>query len=335
MDWQIIGHEWAAKILQKHIAQNSVRHAYLFSGAPGIGRRSLAIRFAQAINCTNPIKPGLPCQTCRICTHIAKGQQTDLSIVQSEEDSAIIKVDQIRALQRSLSLSPYEAKYRIAILNNFQEANPSAQNALLKTLEEAPKKVILLLTTDSVENLLPTIISRCEVLRLRPMPVDQLTQTLQEKWTVEADLARELAHLTNGRIGLAHRYIQNPEELEELHNWLEDSFTLLKQGNQDRFNFAEKITDRRRKANSKENLQQRYITWLNLWRDIFLAASGSTMPLTYIQFSTYTREAASQIDVEEALTQMKHLEKGLEQLKANLNQRLLTENILLNWPRLS
>ncbi len=148
MDWQIIGHEWAAQILQKHIQHNSVRHAYLFSGAPGIGRRSLAVRFAQAINCTQPPEPGIPCGTCRLCKQIEKGQQADLAIIQSEEDSSNIKVDQIRELQRSLSLSPYEAKYRIAILKNFQEANASAQNALLKTLEEAPEKVILFLTVE-------------------------------------------------------------------------------------------------------------------------------------------------------------------------------------------
>ena len=108
MDWHIIGHEWAAQILQKHIQQNNVRHAYLFSGAPGIGRRSLAVRFAQAINCTQPPEPGLACGICRLCTQIEKGQQADLSIIQSE-DSSNIKVDQIRELQRSLSLSPYES----------------------------------------------------------------------------------------------------------------------------------------------------------------------------------------------------------------------------------
>ena len=220
MDWQILGHEWAAQILQKHIAQNSVRHAYLFSGAPGIGRRSLAMRFAQAINCIQPPQPGIPCGVCRLCTQIEKGQQPDLAIVESAEDSSTIKVDQIRELQRSLSLSPYEAKYRVAILKNFQEANASAQNALLKTLEEAPEKVILILTTDAVENLLPTIISRCEVLRLRPMPVEDLAQALEEKWESDPDLAFELAHLTNGRIGLSRQYLKQPERVEEPPSWV-------------------------------------------------------------------------------------------------------------------
>jgi DNA polymerase-3 subunit delta' len=335
MDWHIIGHEWAAHLLQQHIQQGSVRHAYLFSGAPGIGRRSLAIRFAQAINCTQPPAPGLPCGICRVCTQLEKNQQADLAIVESEEDSSSIKVDQIRALQRSLSLSPYEAKYRIALLKNFQEATPSTQNALLKTLEEAPEKVILLLTVDSVENLLPTIVSRCEILRLRPLPVDTLSQTLQDEWNADPDLAFELAHLTNGRIGLARQYMADPEALEQLHVWLEESFDLLRQGGQSRFAYADKITDRRKKTNTKDNLRAMYITWLNLWRDIFLTASGSSMPLTYVQFAGLTRQAASQIGQDEALRQMQRLETALEQLNANLNQRLLTENIVYRWPRVA
>ncbi len=334
MEWQILGHEWAAQILQKHIQQNSVRHAYLFSGAPGIGRRSLALRFAQAINCTQPPAPGLPCGTCRVCTQLEKGQQADLSILQSEEDSNNIKVEQIRELQRSLSLSPYEASYRIAILKNFQEATASTQNALLKTLEEAPDKVILLLTVDSVENLLPTIVSRCEILRLRPLPVESLSQTLQQQWQVDPDLAYELAHLTNGRIGLAQHYLNNPETLEQLHRWLEDSFQLLQQGSRERFAYADKITDRRKKSNTRESLRGVYMIWLNLWRDVFLTVSGSRMPLTYIQFSGLSRQAAAQLSLDEALSQMQRLETALDQLNANLNQRLLTENILYSWPRI-
>ncbi len=335
MDWQIYGHEWAAAILQKHLQQNGVRHAYLFSGAPGIGRRSLAIRFAQAINCTQPPQPGYPCGECRVCKQIAKGQQPDLTILESEEDSSTIKVDQIREIQRSLTLSPYEAKYRIAILKNFQEATPSAQNALLKTLEEAPEKVILFLTADSAENLLPTITSRCEILRLRPMPVEQLSETLTDKWEVDPDLAFELAHLTGGRLGLAVRYFKDPEILETIHHWLEDSFELMHQDIQARFDFVESITDRRKKANSKESLQQLYMTWLTLWRDIFLTASDSAMPLTYIQYAGLIRDAANQTGTETAFEQMRSLEKGLDQLNANLNQRLLTETLLLNWPKLS
>ncbi len=120
-------------------------------------------------------------------------QQADLHIVAPETEGGMIKVDQIRDLQRSLILSPYEAKYRIALLLNFHQANANAQNALLKTLEEAPRKVILLLTADSAESLLPTISSRCEILRLRPTGIDSLAAALEERWQVSP---AEGAHYT-------------------------------------------------------------------------------------------------------------------------------------------
>jgi DNA polymerase-3 subunit delta' len=332
MQWNIYGHEWATEILQKHIQQDHVRHAYLFTGPPGIGRRTLAVRFAQAINCTQPPEPGLPCGTCRICKHIEKMQQADLTITQKLEDASLIKVEQIRELQRSLSLAPYEARYRIAMLLNFQDAKDSPQNALLKTLEEAPAKVILLLTADSAENLLPTIVSRCEILRLRPMPVEQLSATLQEKWQVEPENAAILSHLSGGRLGLAYRYHQQPEQLEQIHAWLQDAFDLLSYGRVERFTYAEQHTDPKKKGVSRDSIRLMLQTWLVLWRDLFLAASGSGMPLTYTEFQPNTRSFARQIDLPTARRLVSRMEEALTQLDANLNPRLLVENLLLDWP---
>lgn len=168
MNWSIYGHEWAADLLGNHITHDAVRHAYLFCGPPGIGRRTLALKFVQALNCLQPPSPGEACGSCRMCQQTAREQQPDLHIIRIEEDASNIKVEQIRDLQRVLALSPYQARYRVALLLGFEKATPGAQNALLKTLEEAPEKAILLLTADSPDNLLPTIVSRCELLRLRP-----------------------------------------------------------------------------------------------------------------------------------------------------------------------
>jgi DNA polymerase-3 subunit delta' len=111
MDWDLLGHEWAVRLLQHHIARSEARHAYLFAGPPGVGRRSLAVRFAQALNCTQPPEPGIPCRICRSCSQIEKLQHPDLSILQSDSDNRTIKVEAVRELQRSLSLAPYQANY--------------------------------------------------------------------------------------------------------------------------------------------------------------------------------------------------------------------------------
>jgi hypothetical protein len=147
----------------RHIANGSVRHAYLFCGPPGVGRRSLALRFVQALNCVQPPAPGEACGQCRMCEQTWRMQLPDLHLIQIAEDAQTIKVEQVRELQRLLALAPYQARYRVALLLGFEKATAGAQNALLKTLEEAPEKAILLLTADSPDNLLPTITSRCEV----------------------------------------------------------------------------------------------------------------------------------------------------------------------------
>ena len=109
-------------------------------------------------------------------------QHPDLFIVERQDGDRDIKVDAVRALQHSLSLAPYEAPHRVAVLRDFENASNSAQNAMLKTLEEPPGRVVLLVTAESAEALLPTITSRCEVVRLRPLALDVVSKGLQEQW---------------------------------------------------------------------------------------------------------------------------------------------------------
>src|SRR5262245_8375088 len=133
--WNILGHEWAVDMLRKHVTDNTTRHAYLFAGPPGVGRRTLALRFAQALNCTQSKEPGVPCDTCRYCKQIEAMQHPDLIVTQADSDGGILKVDQVREARRALTFKPYQSKYRLALFLRFQEANDNAANALLKTLE--------------------------------------------------------------------------------------------------------------------------------------------------------------------------------------------------------
>jgi DNA polymerase III subunit delta' len=332
MNWEIVGHEWAVTMLQQHIQHEKLQHAYLFTGSPGIGKRTLAIKFAQAVNCTQPAQAGQPCGTCRECRQLQAMQHPDLSLITAEQDAGSIKVDQIRELQHSLSLAPYQAQYRIALLLNFEAANANAQNALLKTLEEAPPRVILLLTAISIENLLPTIVSRCEILRLRPLPLQILEGELVKRWQIEADKARLLAHLSSGRLGEALHYAQNETLWETRRTNLEDMGILLQSNIRDRFSYAEVATNNNQ---GKSGLRFQFESWLSMWRDMLHLRAGSQAPLVNPDWQNELKHLSAQLDITEINEQAMALEKAIGQLETNQNPRLLTEVLLLNWPRVS
>lgn len=327
MDWQIFGHGWAVDLLNKQLSNGQLHHAYLFSGPDGIGRRTLALRFAQAINCDNKNESGNPCGECRICRQTMEMKQTDLSIVECAEGSNSIKVEQIRELQHLLSLTPFEAQFRIALLLDFEKATTSAQNALLKTLEEAPKRVILLLTIDAIENVLPTISSRCEIIRLRPMNAQQLSATLENQWKIEGNHAKMLAQVSGGRLGEALRYAQAPELLEKRKQYLDDLMTLIVQDRVDRLMYAEKQFRHERNAFGYA-LQ----IWLSFWRDVMVKSIGEGFFINNLDYEKEILTAANDFGHRTAREQAANIQQALYRLDMNVNVWLLAEVLLLDLP---
>ncbi len=328
MTWNLIGHNWAESLLKQHIANDEVRHAYLFTGAPGVGRRSLALEFACAVNCTQPPAPGEFCGQCRTCTQILNSQHPDLSVVRAEGDTQTLKVDQVRTLQHSLSLAPYSAKYRIALLCDFQQANANAQNALLKTLEEAPRQVILLLTADSAENLLPTIASRCEILRLRPVSVETLAAALRDRWQIPVAQANLFAHLANGRTGAALQYSTHPELLDQRSVLLDDFVRLLGQLKRDRFTYADTLSKNR--DGSRTVLQ----TWYNYTRDLFLLANQADAVITNLDRAEELQTIVQRSSPAQTLCMVKAIDSALANLESSGHLRLLLDNLFLELPRI-
>jgi DNA polymerase-3 subunit delta' len=134
MPWDIVGHEGAVELLRRDIAAGRIAHAYLFTGADGIGKRTLALQMAQAVNFEAPPAPGDSCGKCRACTLIAAEKHPDLFLLRPEGPGARILVDAAREVVHSVMLKPTEALRRIALLSDFHRALPNAANALLKTI---------------------------------------------------------------------------------------------------------------------------------------------------------------------------------------------------------
>jgi DNA polymerase III subunit delta' len=338
-NWNLVGHEWAVDMLQKHVVNGTMRHAYLFAGPPGLGRRTLALRFAQALNCPTPLEPGLPCGECRDCKQIAAMQHADLRVIEpairdpnNSKDlipalNGEIRIQQIRELQKSINLKPYQSQYRVLIFLRFHQANVEACNALLKTLEEAPSYAVLILTADNPEQLLPTIVSRCEVLRLRPLGIEEVRKALESRG-VETDRAQLVAHISGGRFGYALQMIEEPALLESREERLNDLQTLISASRVEKFAYAEKL------SRDKDSMRQAVLIWLSYWRDVMLRSAQAETPLTNVDRNVEIEDLAGRLDLSAARAVVGGLENVLKKMERNVNPRLLAEVLLLDLPRL-
>ena len=328
----LIGHEWAVEILRGAVANDRAGHAYLFTGPEQIGKTALARTFAQALNCEAPEAGARPCGRCRACNLIAADRHPDVRLVHpevSKRGQLSLKIDQIRELQRALNLAPYEAKRKVAILTDFQAASQGAANAFLKTLEEPPGDVVLLLTAVEADALLPTITSRCRVVALRPLPAARIAEALEERWHLPPAKARLLSHLADGRIGWAVDALQDPEVLQERKEKLESLVTALNGGRVERFALAEKV------AKDPEALIPILQTWLTWWRDLTIFAwGGNVEAVTNVDRRQQLVELARRWDREAIVRALQQTRTALWQLERNANVRLVLENLFLTYPYL-
>ena len=336
MKWQIHQHDWAVTLLSSHAARSSngsrdrLRHAYLFTGPEGVGRQTLAIQFAQALNCTNPTDEGGFCGECRDCRQTRSLTYPDLSLLVPDEGHKDIRIDQVRDLQHTLSLSPYMGTYRIAMLVDFQRATTQAANALLKTLEEPPDRVVMLLTANASEGLLPTIVSRCEVIRLRPASIASTQAYLETEKGVAAESASLLAHLSGGRVGVAVHLAEDPTALIRRREHMVEFLRLLPARRYERFKLAESLSKPRSQA--RQNLKEMLLVWLSFWRDVFMRASGETLPLINVDLEVQINQVAAQVSPELARALVIAHEKAFQHLESNANVQLLAETLMLQWP---
>jgi DNA polymerase-3 subunit delta' len=330
--WEsVIGHDWAVEMLAGGLRHGRTGHAYLITGPGQIGKTTLARAFAQALNCEDGDVGRRPCGQCRACQLIAADRHPDVRLVSGEvsgRGKLTLKIEQIRALQQDLNLAPYEGRWKVAILRQFDAANPSAANAFLKTLEEPPRQVILLLTASESDALLPTISSRCRTIGLRPLPAPVIIDALQSRWRAAPEQARLLAALADGRLGWAVQALQNPDLLKTRQEHLDALREAVDGGRVARFELADKL------ARKPENLPPILLTWVSWWRDLLLLAWGNVHPerLSNIDQSHTLQQLAQRWPPDHILHSLKQTEKTIGYLEQNANTRLAVENLLLQYP---
>ncbi len=326
--WNIIGHRQLLAFFEHAQRSGRLSHAYLLTGPAQLGKRTLALAFAQAILCTadQATPPGSPCGTCHACLKVQNGSHPDLSIIQPADGKKTLSIDSIRALLRAAALQPQESRYSIFLLPQAELLTLEAANALLKTLEEpAPHTILLLTATD--EQLLPkTIVSRCQLLPVPLVNAKEIEAALVTQWNVAQERAQQLSILAAGRPGWAIAASQNPELEEQRASWFQSMATLCESSPTQRLKIAAQL------AHDTENLDELISVWLLWWREALLASEGYHLPSSQenSQQARYFRPIPPAV-AREVIEQM---QEALRQLEQNANPRLVLEMLLLDLPSL-
>ena len=323
--WPLVGHEWAVRQLQAAVEHDEVPHALLISGPDNVGKMTLARLVAGALLCKGQAGER-PCGGCLACRKLASGNHPDFMPVEPEEEGGALKIDQIRAVERFLALTPNESSRKIALIGAFERATIGAANALLKTLEEPPAYAHLILLAQDADVLLPTIVSRSQQIVLRPLAPATVEQALREQWNVPAEQAAHLARISGGRMGWAIRAATEATYHQRMEAALALLLDVLHQDLPARFEAAQTLA-RDTSVNVTETLEY----WLTGWRDVLLIQTGNAARAIHQQHHAALTQIAQHVPLPATISTLKALEACQKALQRNANVQLALENLLLNF----
>ena len=311
-------------MLQRAIKNEKVVNSYLFLGNEGIGKKTVALQFAKALNCLEgETEPGDACDHCASCKKIDSALHPDVLVIEPEGQT--IKVDQVRQMQRQLAYKPYEGKRRVCILTAADRMAPHIPNTLLKTLEEPPLHTVIILLANNSKFILPTILSRCQSVRFNPLPIDMVSKWLMEGKPFDEAEAHLLASLSEGSPGKAleiqEEIRQIPRE-ELLKDWVGlKSLSFEKIGG-----WVDSLPSQR------ENLLLMLEVAKTLLRDLVMVKTlKNGQKLIHSDLLRVMEPMATNWSLSSLLKRMEILHQTTLAIRANANTSLALEAMMLSW----
>ncbi|PIR92245.1 hypothetical protein COU01_02730 [Candidatus Falkowbacteria bacterium CG10_big_fil_rev_8_21_14_0_10_44_15] len=329
-NWPFFGNRHIIEFLQGSILNQRVSHFYIFAGIEDLGKGKLAQHFAASLLCNNfwEGKGGLPCGECGNCRQAVKGSHSDITVQRRLDDKQNISIEQIRGFIRLMNLGAFNSRYKIGIIKDAASLSLEAANALLKTLEEPKPGVVIILLARSLDQLPPTIVSRGQILLFRPAAREQIYDYLVNEHQASRHQAKTIARISAGRPALAAKLLGNPEFFSEREKIIHGCLKILASSPGERLRLAGELT-----ANSGEAVAARakaagiLAIWQTVIRDLLLLS----FPIEEFVANEVALDELKQIKLplNKLLSARQALEQGLKHIAANVNPRLVLENVSL------
>ncbi|MFC1892679.1 ATP-binding protein [Chloroflexota bacterium] len=334
--WSVVGHDRAVSLLQHGLEKGTLAHAYLMVGPPHVGKMTLALDLARALNCEAAAPP---CGKCASCQKAGLGKHADVQIIgltgngnsAEARNRAEIGIGQIREMQSSASLPPFEGRHKVFIIDGAEHLSIEAANCLLKTLEEPTGRVLFVLLATSDRFLPATVVSRCQRLELFPLAAAEVEVVLVDRWGTSPEKAKLLARLCHGCPGWAISAATDDGWLRQRTERIDRLLDVSTADYEECFTYATEL--------AAQFGQNRWLAWevLDLWRDwwrdLLLVKAGCSDVITNVDMSDTFIDQAGHYSLLQIKSFIKSIRAAKEQLRQNANPQLALEVLMLDIPR--
>lgn len=333
--WRVTGQVNVISLLNSSLTKKTLSHAFLISGPAHVGKMTLAVDIAQAINCER-INP--PCGQCESCLKIQQGKHADIQVIslasQNDEDDGKtrteISIDDIRQIQHTVSLPPFEGKHKAFIIEGAESMSIEAANCLLKTLEEPATEAVFMLLTTNIGSIPETIISRCQQISLNPIAASEIEKTLITDYDIDREKAVVLSRLSHGCFGWALAAAQDDKILESYFEKRIKVLEIISAGLPERFSYAGTLSTQFSK--DRAAVYEILDIWLDIWRDMLLLKAGLLESVNNIDMAGQLKQWSAGIEIDAVRNTIQAIQEAKGQLNLNVNSKLVLEVMLLDIP---
>jgi DNA polymerase-3 subunit delta' len=324
---QIVGHGWVLDLLARSLTAGFIPHAHLLVGAPHLGKFTTALAMAQLLLCERETR----CMACRHCELAVRRAHPDLRVLEIPPERKNIPVAEVHEFLRGIALRPLEAGRKVYVVRGAEDLAEEGANALLKTLEEPPSTVTIILTAPEPAAVLPTIVSRCQVVRLRPAGRAEIATHLVARFGLAPDQADAIARASKGRPGWAVLAAQDGGLFEERQTRARELIALLPAGRLERIAHADALAERW--SAHADEVRDALDAWMELWRDVLLSQHAADDRIANVNLAVQIRDLAVALPLERVRQALAATIAVADALERNAHPRLALETYVLRLPR--